>query len=145
MTNLPFFSQRMADRAKNSARHDSAAANDGVLARDRETRDKMFPLTWPAANNAPHTNFPCAEDAHCQPWRLFARHYGFDQATARFRENSSPASALPARKEMNRHRSQDRPAMARPGRRFSPDRAAQRLRPWNQFDHGEPQIAPAAP
>ena len=33
----------------------------------------MFPLSRPAANNAPHTNFPCAGDAHCQPSRLFAR------------------------------------------------------------------------
>jgi len=99
------------------------ADGDGVLARDRETRDRMFPPIEPAIDSGLRTRSRCATTAHYSNLRLYAQRRGLDPTSVRCPENSCSAGAAPARKETTRHRSQDRHAMALCVRKSFPDRA----------------------
>src|SRR5438093_11710273 len=100
------------------------ADGDGVLAKDRETRDRMFQLIEPAIDSGLRTSSRSATTAHYSNFRLCAPRRGPDTISVRCPENSCSADAARPRKETSRHRSQDRRAMALCVQRSFPDRAA---------------------
>ena len=136
---LGFFESNQGDRLQCKSHHSFQARyerrsgnlalqfgadGDGVLAKDREIRDRMFPLIQPAKDNALHRNPPSAAAERCRGLRPYAQSFGFDRVIVRCQESSCRAGASPAHKETNPRRTQDRRAMALCVQRSFPDRAA---------------------
>ena len=135
---LRFFESNQGDRSQCKSHHSFQARyerrsgnlalqfgadDDAVLATDRETRDRMFPLIQPVKDNALHRNSPSAAAEHCRDWQPSARSCGFDRVIVRYQESFCRASALPMCKETNPRRTQDRRAKALCVQRSFPDRA----------------------
>ena len=106
-----------------------AGDDGGVLARDRETANKMFQPNLPVANSGRHKNFPHLERGRFRGWPISGSFSLPARASARCRESFFPDSARPARTRMNRRRSQDRPARVRRAQRSRADQEARRMFP----------------